>query len=119
MESFGPASDRSCDWGSRFTMRPIRAIPQRTQHLARLLTVTAPEKRGTLTRETIGLVCSHLPVSDNDALGRWRAVMGAPPCLECLAVFEPMNDRDTLTVSREFIFQDHCSRAESPSSRCF
>ena len=25
--------------------------------------------------------------------------MGAPLCLECLAVFEPMNDRDGVVVS--------------------
>jgi hypothetical protein len=43
--------------------------------------------------------------------------MGAPLCLECPAVFEPMNDRDRISVSGKVIFQDQCSRSESQSCR--
>jgi len=74
------------------------------------LKVTAPEKRAPLARETIGLVCSHFPVSDNDAGGRRRTVMGAPPCLECLAIFEPMNDRDRAAVSHSSSSRVHARK---------
>src|SRR5262249_10835490 len=93
MECFGRAGDRSCGRSSRSTLRTIRAIPQCAQHLASLLKVTAPEKRGPLARETIGLVCCQFPVSDSDARGRRHTAMGAPKCLEFPAVIEPMNHR--------------------------
>jgi hypothetical protein len=82
MECFGRAGIRRCGRISRTSLATIRAIPQRGQHLARLLKVTAPEKRGPLARQTIGLVGGHLPVSDHDTRGRRRIVMGAPPSLE-------------------------------------
>jgi len=101
----GTGGHRSFGRSSRFTLRTIRAIPQRNQHLACLLKVTAPEKRRPLTCETIGLVCRHSPVSDNGARGRWCTAVGTPPRLECLAVFEPVNDRVSAAVSHEFAFQ--------------
>jgi hypothetical protein len=81
-------------WSSRIALPAIRAIAQCTQDLARFLKVTAPEQRGSLGRETIGLVGRHLPVGDNDASGGRHAGMGEPPRLECLAVFDPMNGRN-------------------------
>src|SRR5579864_1985215 len=94
MECFRRPGDRIRGRGSRSTRPTIGAIPQRAQHLASFLKVTAPEKRGALTCETIGLVCAHFPVSDNHARGRRRTVMGAPECLACLALIEPVNHRE-------------------------
>src|SRR4029079_6405272 len=91
MKSFGRAGHGIYRWCSR-ALLTVGAISHRTQHLARLLDVTAPQQRGPLACEAIGLVRSHLSIGNDDAPGRRRVIVGAPLRLECLAVFGPVND---------------------------
>src|SRR5262245_48479667 len=88
-------------WRPGIALPAIRALAHGIQYLARLLEIAAPQKRGSLAGEAIGFVRGHSSVSDDDAGGRRRARMGAPGRLECLAVFEPMNDLERSAVVNE------------------
>src|SRR5580698_9208492 len=75
--------------------RPVRAtldaLSQCHQHLSRILKVTPPQQRDTLTGKAIRRIGGRLIVGNDHLLGGWRGALGMPARAVRRAAFRPVN----------------------------
>ena len=79
--------------GSRLAQGTVRATRQRTQHLARILKVAAPQQRRALARKSIGLIGRGFVIGDDHASRGRCSAFGEPPRLARLTALGPLKDR--------------------------
>ena len=87
--------DRHCRGGLFALARGhlVGAARQRLQQLPGVVKVAAPEQGRALAGQSVGGVGSGGVVGQDDALGRWRAALRAPPRGAFLARFKPVDNR--------------------------
>jgi hypothetical protein len=69
---------------------------QSTQHLARVLKITAPQQRRTLARQSVRLICDHGVIGEDHALRRGRSAFGEPARRARFFALGPVKNRGRL-----------------------